>query len=1180
MFPRIFRVHCYGAPMHFAMFLAASLFLGSERSLRSAPPPTSLGHPSFAIPRYNGDYLNIIRTDRLGTPHVPFATPLNGGPLRVLFVVPMAGYCSRDVVELAERLDLKFKSVTTYRPNQFFDDHPYTTAVLGQSTIEKTRELENKLLERYDVIVLANVNFDKLPVSCRFLLLKAVKAGTGLVQFFANTRSRKTPFYQPFAGVSGRDIVGGLALTGTWLGRSAKYRKLDAPALADAWVKPYRFGTGRVAVVYPAAGNLQPYPKTGGMGYACIREPGTYDVAMQIAAKSLLWAAGRSEEEGIKCDWKDGRTFHEAAPLSCPVSIEFPTDASSSAGLQIEFWVRDVAGELEFHGVIPSAAGARGAEVSLPALPNGRHFLTLALRNPQGRALDFCSRTLVMDAPARIRIQTDNAALASSDSADLTIAVDAPPPNATVTVRGVDVYGRLFFREQFPAKAEKRRVRMPLETARGRYVRVVAALAVGDVVWAAAEQELFLRTSRQLERRFVRLMWGAPGISRANFLWDLAGAQLQRAGVTHGMIFTRKPADAVTAARALDRADQGWMVYAAHVDPGRIKKYYDPTARRREEQTLETMARALRDYGTYLYSLGDENSFSYKQEIAGPGLSAFQAFLRKRYERDINRLNRLWKTNFADFAAVRPLADPTVRDNGASVPRRYDQMLFQETVYADTHRWMAAAIRRGDPDARVGAEGSMPGDLESTISGLDWWAPYEDRLQNAVLAFWMQEAHRGNWWGAYTANHGARVGVRVLWHQLLSGAVNSSMFFVAFIASEGMFSTDLHYADFYAGWLPELQRIQRGVGTLLRNSHLADDGVAVYWSKANDHASALYPEFGSASLALNSLTAALQERGVNPRFVTPEQIRTRGIGAGRVRVLLLIHAMVIPDEILPVLADFVRKGGAVVADIAPGGVSPFMELRAPAPGLRAVFGIAKPEVAVVESKASGAGAGVRIPGAPSAVLHRFGKGRALLLNRDYSSLVATPESTITDDLLRFGGVTPFITAARPRTWEFITRFRHADAWVLGLERRSERGPDVLKLPGEFRVVDLKNGKPLGVSGEISVGSGTHQFLYGLLPAAVRRIRLRASSRVRRGKVLHVSCRVLRGRGAVENSLLRFDLSGPDGRRRAGQTAFAFSGDETRDLRFPIALNAPQGKWRLRVEELCSGARGEARFRVR
>ncbi len=1200
------RSRCRACSPRVMAILAAVLFLGPDRPLQSAPPPTSLGYPDFAIPRYNGDYLNIIRTDRVRTLHIPFAAPLNGGPLRVLFVVPMAGFSSRSVAELAQRLELKFEAVVTYRPNQFFDDHPYTTAVLGQSTIEKTRELESKLLEPYDVIVVANVRFDLLPVSCQFLLLKAVKAGTGLVQFFDNTRSRNVRFYEPVAGTSGRHIAGDLALTGTWLGRSDKYRDLDAPALADAWIKPYRFGTGRIAVVYPAAGNLHPYPKTGVMGYAGIREPGAYDIGMQVAAKALLWAAGRAVRVRLECAWKDGRVFDTVAPTSCPVTVTVPADSTLPAGLRVEAWVRSVAGALECHGNVPAPVGGREIQVPLPALPNGRHFLTLALRDAQGGTLDFCSRTVVVDAPVRIRIQVGNPVLASTDSADLRITLTAPPPGATATVRGVDVFGRLFFRERFAGKPGMRPVRLPLGAARGRYVRVNVELSVGDVSWATAEQELFLRTPRRLERRFVRLMWGAPGISRENVLWDLAGAQLQRAGVTHGMIFTRKPKEAVTAARALDRADQNWMVYAAHVDPGRIGKYFDPVTRREAEQTLEALAGALRDYGTYLYSLGDENSFSYKQKIVGPALSAFQAFLQKRYANDVGRLNRLWGTAFADFAEVRPLPDPTARDANNAIPRRYDQMLFQETVYADTHRWMAAAIRRGDPEARVGAEGSMPGDLESTISGLDWWAPYEDRVQNAVLAFWMQGAHRGNWWGAYTANHGARAGVRVLWHQLLSGAVNSSMFFVAFIASEGMFAADVDYADFYAGWVSELRRIQNGVGTLLRNSHLVDDGVAVYWSKANEHASAFHPQFGSAIQAVNTLTAALQKRGVNPRFVTPRQIRLRGVDAGRVRVLFLLHAMLIPDDILPALADFVRKGGTIVADIAPGTVTPFMELRRPGPGLRDLFGIAASEALpeartldvkirvntpvtlrleaerIVADKHIAPGAAEALAtadGVPLALLHQLGAGRTVLLNLDYNALAAAPDSTTASELLSVAGVTPFASAARPRSWEFITRFRHADSWVLGLERRDESGPDVLKLPGEYRVVDLKTGKDAGVVKEVPINVGS-QFLFGVLPAARRRIRLRSPSRVRRGKDLRVSCQVLRGRDTVEDSLLRFELFGPDGRRQAAHTTFVFSGDEARGLLIPIALNALRGKWTLRVEELCSGTRGETTFRVK
>ena len=1155
---------------------------------------TSLTYPNFSIPRYNGDYLNKIRTDRLITPHVKFAKPLYGGSIKALIIVPLSGYSSRDVVELYQRFDMKFSAVTVYRPNKFQDDYPYTTAVMGQSTLEKTRELKRKLQEKYDVIILANFLFDKLPVSCRLLLLRAVKSGTGLVEFFNNTKSKKYPIYQPYNDFTGKDVIGDVALKGTWLSKTAQYRdgngkrvlryaNFDNLQIADMWFKAYRFGKGRIATLYSGAGNLAPYPHTSAMGYACVGEPGTYDIAMQIAAKAIIWAADRKLPATITCDLKSGREFVNPRNISVEFSAHVE-DQKIPKPTFIRLVIKDIDGVDEFSEKIKCAGSVN---IALPILKNGEHFLTYILKDGRGEVLDFGSTYFKIKRDSEIKLTLAKSVVMPYGEVALKVELNDIPKNADIEYKAVDSYGRVFWKHK--SSMTETEVKVPLINALGRYVNIIATLRLDGEVIDQSKWEVFIK--RQNGKKFVRLMWGNYGDSRENYLWDLSGRQLKNAGVTHGMIFMGE--DVIKRAEAFSRLDTGWMVYAAHVSTPWIARFFDPKKRKKEELRLEKIGDELKPFGAYLYSLGDENTYSYTEKIKGHSLTSYQKFLRRRYNDNISDLNKLWKTKYNDFLDVRPLSDPTKANKRIPPTRRFDQLCFWEWVYADTHHWMADAIRKGDPEAKVGAEGSAPGDLELTLSKLDWWAPYEG-AQNVMLKFWMKGAHRGNWWGGYTANHGARAGVPVLWRQLLSGSVNSSMFFISAIHSEGMFASDLWYAEFYENMIDELKFIQNGPGVLLKNSEIIDDGVAIYWSKANEHASNFYPEFGSCAITRNSLISSLQKMGVNAKFVTPRQIGLAGLEPSKTKILIMPLAQIIPQNILPALKRYVENGGIIVADIVPGTIDPFMVRIGYRTEIKKLFGFRTSSTLPVPKKTqvnfmvnlgkrdiqlTGEGvladASIKVTSAeamaksetPIFLLNKHGYGSAILLNRNIYKMLVAPGSTLLSDLLALAGVRSVMKTLN-NDWTFITGFRQADATIIGMQRENTK-PDEIIFDRKYSVYDLKRCNFLGVSDRIKVTDGK-QFLFSLLPTAKRVVKLKTKGIIKCGEEIRMTAKVESAGKPVRHSLLKVELFDSDKNLVEYYTTFAFSGKESRNIRIPTALNDKKGNWKIRVTELSSG----------
>ncbi len=117
------------------------------------------------------------------TPHITWAKPYSRGAPKVLFLTHRNAM--REVIELAERVSLDYKVFACDGPDRFGETGIGVDAswklIRGNSSEELAEQLRGDLKRDYDVIAVGNVNWDALPLDCRYEILKKVKAGTGLV---------------------------------------------------------------------------------------------------------------------------------------------------------------------------------------------------------------------------------------------------------------------------------------------------------------------------------------------------------------------------------------------------------------------------------------------------------------------------------------------------------------------------------------------------------------------------------------------------------------------------------------------------------------------------------------------------------------------------------------------------------------------------------------------------------------------------------------------------------------------------------------------------------------------------------------------------------------------------------------------------------------------------------------
>lgn len=116
------------------------------------------------------------------TPHTSWAKPLAGGPLKVLFLTHRKAM--REIIELAERLDMTYTVFAQEASTKFGETGQGVDAswrlIKGNSAAELAADLRRKLEAAYDLIVIGNIDWDTLPIDCRYQILLKVKNGTGL----------------------------------------------------------------------------------------------------------------------------------------------------------------------------------------------------------------------------------------------------------------------------------------------------------------------------------------------------------------------------------------------------------------------------------------------------------------------------------------------------------------------------------------------------------------------------------------------------------------------------------------------------------------------------------------------------------------------------------------------------------------------------------------------------------------------------------------------------------------------------------------------------------------------------------------------------------------------------------------------------------------------------------------
>ncbi len=1158
----------------------------------------SLAAFSFASEsaRFDGDQLHRV-TGEYRTPHLDWGFGANRDVTarRVLFIVPRNA--AREVVELVQRLPVAADTVVAKDFSRLAVDNVYESLMEGTSPFAKNRELLGRLEQDYDLIVCGNFNFRSLSHAAQYRILTQVREGAGLL-FFHEASGRRLPFAKLYTER--------LELPGGGTGFPPIPGQSDNPAQApSAW----RVGKGRlVHVPYGAPALRAPMALTPAFP-ADRAWQANYENSLASVMSLMLWAAPRvAATTAFACPALDGTPVLPAGGTNVALSATGP----DSRRLVLGYRIRDAVNRIVAVGEAKSADGAY--RLAVPALPGGRYVFDVMAR--RGRA------TVGMGLyPFVVESRCGPLAVRAPDTVfdgepfDGRLTLDRPLAGAArLRVSLLDSPGhRTWHRREFDLPVGTREYTFRLS---GYPRPSIAGYLVGELLDADGHR------LGEAEQVIAFPDYRMPGY--LNFTWQtlpegmgplMAKPTIETLGWEIGLTHPDGSVDRLPAPTLLN---QRQVVYTTRIvlqkgAKGEAKQYswfflgkedreaaeklgddncfYRPEVRELWRRGIRQRIEGLPRQSPVIYSLGDENALDLEAGFGPHDLKYFREFVARKYG-GIAALNREWGRTFKDFSEV---PHPTLQEARAATnfPAWLDHRQYMEQMYADIHHFCRDVIREADPRARVGAEGSVPGDLELTMGRLDFWAPYSDPIEDEVLRSLGGDKIRTHWWGGLTrGNH-------VLFPQQLShvlkGSVTGSAWYIGGAVTEvhSALGVDYSLPGYVKRYLPAMDLLRYGVGQLLIENPLLDSGVRFFWSPPSNAAKLLDPRFIAPDDGLSTLLDVAYQTGVNFDFVSERTLAR--LADPKARMLFLCGASALSDGAVRAILAFAERGGTVVADLNPALLNDCLRVRdtnplAPLLGDAVLRGLPEPERLPVDIQADFNGASLAFraakalstPGQPACQVRTHGRGRGVLLNLGWSSAAntadaATPVTDLFEGLLRGAGAMPAhrVEGAPAGT---MVRVREGRGFTLVGMRIPDRDLAArpacrVALPGRGYLYRCDQGYA-GRGDRVTGAFKDLPFaLFAVFPERQQAPRVRLPASVARGETARVELA-----DVPSGRIVRVAVAAPDGSALTTRCQ-VISRDRTAECLLPFAFEDAAGDYRIDVTDVATGLASRHRIRV-
>lgn len=1095
------------------------------------------------------------------TPHTDWATPYAQGKTRVLFFTDGRGTHPRECVELMQRFDLNAQAVFWARIVDSKESH-WHGGKIGEERMQKLLEQD------WDCFVFLGISMSNLPEAASTRILEAVEKGAGIVLVGVDStgipqekkRLDQTPRFLSYVPIEE-------ALT-FQQGRIVRLTSEPKIEYHEGWEVDYDYWEERLgrAVLWAAkkepSMNLEPAVSASPSDP---HAPGPAPRFTDSPETLTLKISGRPQG--------DKPTLHLSLrrPADKPISFP-PRELLNGQPVSIDLPALP-AGDYHADAIVKSSAGVE-TWTTLPfAVESGRKVKEIKLEREWGEPGENLAGTVTL--------------------------AGEPLQGESVRVQLLDRRRRQLLRQDLVPDGDTGRFSFEISHWMPMLVTVEAQILVGDT--EISRDDRYFRVTHRSRDRFNFLVWDTPTGNLAPY----AEESLANTGITLQLAWGNPPL-------YVSAFDVAWVPYTTHISTPKTQEgvmqpfcWNDKEAVEKHVAALAAKHAGSREHGAFVYSLGDENR-TLGCCLSPHCAAAYCKYLQEVYG-SLEALNRSWGSDFKAWDNVGLSKEGDIEEENSlkskNYPRWFDRQAFKSWNYVKYCEKYREAYRTLDPQAKTGFEGAgrfaKGDDLDLIVRSLDFWAPYPGLADEVIRSIAPRGFIRSNWMG-YKKD--ADTLLRKYWRMVTLGMDSVWWWRWDCIGKfHGWLAPDLRPFPAVKEILEDTRMMRDGLGDLLLQSEMQDDGIAILYSYPSTFAHKLDEgaSYGGYEEAHQATIKALRNLGLSFRYVTDRMLKLGEFDPSKTKMLILPRAEAIGDKEAEFIRSFVEGGGTVVADLRPGlyddhckprekgvlddlfGIS--RETRAPAQVTTSLEGALGFKVMVDPGvRLDRASASQKLGETPLLLSRKFGKGTALLLNCDMNTfaqlstaLFSKKDAAIDETgALReaFAGVAPQISledheGKHPADIQ-VTRWRNGAMEIIALFRETGSREDVtVVLPETKYIYDLRSRKSLGQQERFSttiLPSRASFFVLSPNPAPEPQVNINTATAAR-GTVVKTSLSVPGSEGL---HALRVRVKS-GGSELDGFSWILVVGQDARDFDIPIAFNDPVGMYEIQATDLFS-----------
>lgn len=1174
---------------------------------------TTSAASTFAGPGFDGSYLTEYRGG-VNTPHTKLASPYAMGKPNVLFLLCKDLGEGQEVKELAQRADLNIDVLFFKAPAEIGGKGMYYSQAMGVSPQEKEEALIEKLSRPFDVIVLGSVLFEGLPPSCKYLLLEKFRKGTGLV-IMRYRKSFKFIWKKSKIDKKGIEyITNGMPYEGlfSWAKGWYNYRTGNK-------TRPLRMKINGKWKIFPKgapfeSGMLAEHVLCFDMGRSRLVTIEDYetrrvwrnqtalfsdiaandaismlgmrkelDIHSTVFIKSIYWAANmeaRASIVGLPL-----KTVRIKANEKTIQELKFTYgDKAPKDGYQLRWNINDKLGKKVADGFQKLNGRQKELKLNLPSLRASGFFLNLTLESDKKIVEDWGSIYIQATSPVKFGdIKCDKEFYETNQTVRGTVnATDASKVKVTL----IDRHNRDISSGTFTAKNGKATFSLSLNDTESMRIAITAGLLdKNGVVIAETMSDIFV--SQMRENDFMMVMWPRSHNQDTIFITNYK-TLADELGV-NGVVYNGVD---LTLSNMSDIQRWHWV--------GRyMKDVNDPKALKKNLDKVRESTATARKMSRRTHLLGDEVKVGC--ELSKHGLNVWREWLKKDYKGDIAALNSTWKSNYPSFAEIPVFNKEEIKKyEQDNFPRYLDLKRFAQINTAEFVGKAREITRPTSPHTLVGLQylSLFNNDAESFARNMNLVSTASPTDPTLKLMRDMCEPGSvfGGWTGGYmNQRHEYR---RLIWSNLLNGC--NSLWLFTEIGSEGMLACDGRVTDYVKWVLPDYQAVVNGFGQFVMQAKRLDAKVAVLHDYRSVVGGTRFNKLSRYNESHKVFDKILNNAGIQYHYIGGRELEEGILAKEKFKTLLLPFTTCITKKQADKIKLFVKNGGTLIADIAPGVMNGHGKIAVNGM-LSDVFGVNQnPVNETINGKVSSS-VGIHLPFAmampnakattakpmgtvatkPAFYKNRFGKGTAWLLN--FSPLAFGDLAEIGEEaqcakafgklfnvkpLLRFedgeGNPLPGM--------EIFNIFELGGRKMLGiLPSQDIRKTDkaIVLLPKKWYVTNSLTGEYYGYVDKILLGSVKRYqpLIFDLSPVKISGIGAKFASKPTRGKITDVAIK-LKGRknGA---DIVHYELRGPDGGKCSWFIGNFTLSNGKGTLKLPVAENEKAGEYTLVITDVLS-----------